>query len=204
METPVKPGNTLLGAQLQAANIKGPAAALIASLQAQLNALQAQVDGKAVEYPFKPGDMVLLPADENGKRLVKIVPNNDMAVANLAMIIGVEKYEGEVPKEGFIIDTRTAKVFQSMPAAKVAQPNPEEKPQDFKTNQPTKIEGQARIGAIIGAIGSLKAADFTKGNGYPSVPALSRVLGYDIEGSERDAAWEAFKKSQPNFEPPTE
>jgi len=50
-------------------------------------------------------------------------------------------------------------------------------------------EGDDLIADIISKIDSLDEAEDFIAAGLPSVPALTRALGYDISGAERDAAW---------------
>ena len=57
----------------------------------------------AKQKDIKPGDMVALPADEFGRRVIKIVPNSYVASLYVAAR-GCDRYEGEVPRSGYIID----------------------------------------------------------------------------------------------------
>lgn len=59
-----------------------------------------------------------------------------------------------------------------------------------------KPVGPALSEAIAAAIPDLdESEDFTV-SGVPSVPALTRALGYDISGAERDAAWMAYQEQK--------
>lgn len=61
-----------------------------------------------------------------------------------------------------------------------------------------KPSGKALMDAIIAAIGQLDK-DTEEGwtaSGKHSVPALEKLLGYDISAEERNAAWEVAGKGQ--------
>jgi hypothetical protein len=171
---------------------------IIDNLQKQIDDLRSK---NVVVYPGKPGDHVLLPADDTGKRLIKIIPSGEAAVANLFSILGVEVYEGEVPACGYIIDNRKHKAY-SAPVEKAENPN--EPPKDFKTNTPKELNEKEQVAAVAAAILALNKDDFTVGTGYPKVASLSKIVGFDVQTAIRDAAWETFKKSQPNGEPEEE
>ncbi len=67
---------------------------------------------------------------------------------------------------------------------------------------PVLTAGQ-RLDKITSAIPALTEEDFTKSlaNPLPTVKALSEKVGFDVEGAERDTAWEEFKKQFPEWKP---
>ena len=176
-------------------------AQIIKNLQKQIDALSGKDE---VTYPAGKGEYVLLPADETGKRLIKIVPNGTLAIANLFANKGVEAYVGEIPQCGFIMDERKHRAYTPAPVSpKDAQADVSiEQPADFATNKPKALDSKERIAVISAAILGLTKEDFTQTHGYPSIKSLTTIVGFDVETKDRDAAWEAFKKSQPNWVAP--
>lgn len=65
-------------------------------------------------------------------------------------------------------------------------------------------EGAALTADIVSKIDSLDENEDFTGGGVPSVPALTRALGYDISGAERDTGWAAFEalEAEKNKTPP--
>jgi hypothetical protein len=60
----------------------------------------------------------------------------------------------------------------------------------------TRPEGADLTADIISKIDALdQGEDFTAG-GVPSVPALTRALGYDISADDRDRAWLQYQEGQ--------
>ena len=169
-------------------------------------------------YPAKPGEYVLMPPDARGRRNIRIVPASDAARSNLFAIPGVVAYKGAVPAEGFIVDERKFQTYDgAMPAApreitsSVGKPIPSADtqpavpamPADFAQNIPTQLDAKGKLGALVAAIGTLKADGFTK-NGLPQVQSLSDIVKWDVEAGEREEAFEEFKKIYPNWQLPTE
>lgn len=66
---------------------------------------------------------------------------------------------------------------------------------------------EQRHDKIVSVMSDLTVNDMTKSltNPMPSVNALNRLTGLtDIEGSEREKAWEEFRKANPDWKPRTE
>lgn len=62
-----------------------------------------------MEFPFQPGDVVILPADSRGIRLIKIVPDRLGPVGEMHwMRSGAELFTGEVPKCGYIFESNAS------------------------------------------------------------------------------------------------
>ena len=167
---------------------------IIENLQKQIDELKG---ASMPSFPWKPGDKVLMPADETGKRMIRIVPNSDLAVENLGLILGIELYDGEVPACGFIIDKRVHKTF----VASEPEKDPNAPPEDFAHNKPKPMTETEQTAAAVAAIFTLKAEDFTGGTGFPKVASLSKAVGFDIQTVIRDAAWTVFKKNNPEWTP---
>ena len=167
---------------------------IIENLQKQIDDLKG---ASMPSFPWKPGDKVLMPADDTGKRMIKIVPNSDLAVENLGLILGIELYDGEIPTCGFIIDKRVHKTFTAAEPAK----DPNAPPEDFKHNKPKPMTETEQTAAVVAAIFTLKADDFTKTTGYPSISVLSKTVGFDVQTPIRDAAWKVFKTNNPEWTP---
>lgn len=176
----------------------------IRRLQEQIEAQQKQLNALTgadnVTYPWKAGDMVILPADERNHRRIIIVPKHDLAVSNIGLLKGVELYEGEIPECGYIIDNRKHKAFTTAPASTQSDPNAP--PADFSTNKPPDMSELDKVRAVMAGILALGPLDFNKTNSFPKVDALTKIVGFEVVGETRDAAWALFQKSQPNWKPP--
>jgi hypothetical protein len=63
-------------------------------------------------------------------------------------------------------------------------------------------DGSDRIAKAVAAISGLTKADFTKGSGLPALSTLAEKCGLiDLQGIEREQAWEEFKKQNPDWTP---
>jgi hypothetical protein len=64
------------------------------------------------------------------------------------------------------------------------------------------VVGSDRIAKAVAAISGLTKADFTKGSGLPALSTLAEKCGLiDLQGVEREQAWEEFKKQNPDWTP---
>ena len=79
-----------------------------------------------------------------------------------------------------------------VPAEEIPEPEPSDEPQ-----APTvPVERQAAVFAAIEKIMLRgKRGDFA-GTGSPHAAVLSKELGWDIDGKERDVYWQAFQTSK--------
>jgi hypothetical protein len=175
-------------------------------LTKQVAILAARLDGNdtnnnQVEYPAKPGEAVLMPADASGKRRIRKVPNEELGIANLFAVPGIELFHGEIPECGFIMDDPKQRIYQ---APQSEQPTEAVKIlEEIKTTKPKVLAGKERVAAITAAILALKKDDFNK-SGYPGIAALTQIVGFQVEAKERDEAFEKFTVSQPEWEMPEE
>lgn len=62
------------------------------------------------------------------------------------------------------------------------------------TPETQRPEGDDLIADIVSKIDTLDEHEDFTGGGVPSVPALTRALGYEISGKERDAAWARYQE----------
>src|SRR3989304_9874527 len=85
---------------------------IIDGMKKQIAALEGQI---TITYPWKAGDMVILPADDQGHRRIIVVPNHQLAISNLAVYKGVELYQGEVPQCGYIVENGVHRAFPPIP-----------------------------------------------------------------------------------------
>jgi len=171
---------------------------IIDGMKKQIAALEGQI---TITYPWKAGDMVILPADDQGHRRIIVVPNHQLAISNLAVYKGVELYQGEVPQCGYIVENRVHRAFTP-----IAEPVDESNapPADFATNKPEPLDERGQTAAVMAVIPMLKAEDFTATHGHPSIAALKNIVGFDVQAPIRDAAWAMFKKVNPDWKPPVE
>lgn len=67
--------------------------------------------------------------------------------------------------------------------------------------KPAKPTGEKLTAAIVGAIEQLDpdAAEAFNRDGQPSVYAIEATLGFDINQQDRDRAWEAYQKRDPDL-----
>jgi hypothetical protein len=163
-----------------------------------------------VVYPAGPGERVLMPADDKGKRIIRVVPNDELGIANLFSVKGVEVYVGEVPQCGFIMETPEARVYKGPQVKEPVEPTeeatvklPAGAPPEFNKTKPKVLTDPERLAAVTAAILGLKKDDFNA-SGFPGVAALTGVVGFQVTAKERDAAFAKFQESQPDWEVPTE
>lgn len=66
---------------------------------------------------------------------------------------------------------------------------------------PVKPTGKDLDAALAGVIKTLDLKDPEPwtGTGAPSVAVLEKILGYDVTAAERDAAWDAVRKENPDL-----
>lgn len=60
-----------------------------------------------------------------------------------------------------------------------------------------KTEGASKHERLVVAIGTLKAADFTK-DGKPKLDTLEAAIDDNVTAAERDAAWDEYQQQNPS------
>ncbi len=101
-------------------------------------------------------------------------------------------------------ETPTATATVSVPGPVTVSKSPSVQEAKAPEESAPVLTVEQRHAKIMEVMPNLTVNDMTKSptNPMPAVSALSRLTGLaDIQGSEREAAWEEFKKANPDWKP---